>query len=192
MVKMSNTLKYTIFLIVLGLISGGLLAFINSVTDPIIQERKEKEIQEKLENAFDFSTSKEVTSEFDDLGNNIGAIYLVGNEDGKLLTVVYEVYANGYGGKVVTLIGFNPEGKIVNAVVADASTETKGFGSELIGHDFKINDLEVVDFDFFNSAQIISGATVSSTAAGTGINAGVYHFNQNKDVLIEMVVKAND
>ena len=35
MVKMSNTLKYTIFLIVLGLISGGLLAFINSITDPI-------------------------------------------------------------------------------------------------------------------------------------------------------------
>ena len=193
MVKMSNTLKYTIFLIVLGLISGGLLAFINSITDPIIQERKEKEIQDKLIDAFPgFSSTKEVTSEFDDLGNNIGAIYLVGDEDGKLLTVVYEVYANGYGGKVVTLIGFNPEGKIVNAVVADASTETKGFGSKLIGYDFKINDLEVVDFDFFNSAQIISGATVSSTAAGTGINAGVYHFNQNKDVLIEMVVKAND
>lgn len=192
MVKMSNTLKYTIFLIVLGLISGGLLAFINSVTEPIIQERKEKEIQEKLENAFEFSTSKEVTTEFDDLGNNVGAIYLVGDANGKLLTVVYEVFANGYGGKVVSLVGFNPEGKIVNAVVADASSETKGFGSELIGHDFKINDLEVVDFDFFDSAKIISGSTVSSKAAGTGINAAVAHFNQNKEILIEMVVKAND
>lgn len=192
MVKMSNTLKYTIFLIVLGLISGGLLAFINSVTDPIIQERKEKEIQEKLENAFDFSTSKEVTSEFDNLGNNIGAIYLVGDENGKLLTVVYEVFANGYGGKVVTLIGVNPEGKIVNAVVADASTETKGFGSKLIGHDFKINDLEVENFDFKDMAQIISGATVSSDAAGTGINAAINHYKQNKNILIEMVVKAND
>lgn len=192
MVKMSNTLKYTMFLIVLGLISGGLLAFINSITDPIIQDRKQQEIQEKLEIAFDFSTSKEVTDEFDDLGSNIGSIYLVGDEDGNLLTVVYEVFANGYGGKVVSLVGFNPEGKIVNAIVADASAETKGFGSELIGHDFKIKDLEVIDFDFFDSAKIISGSTVSSRAAGTGINAAAAHFNQNKNILIEMVVKAND
>ncbi len=192
MVKMSNTIKYTIFLIVLGLVSGGLLAFINSVTDPIIQERKEKEIQEKLSSAFTFSTSKEVTSEFDDLGSNIGAIYLVGDDEGKLLTIVYEAYANGYGGKVVSLVGFNSEGKIVNAVVADASTETSGIGSKVIDHDFGINGVIVEEFNFFDSAQIISGVTVSSNAVGNGINAAVNHFNLNKDILLEMVVKAND
>lgn len=192
MKKMPNMLKYTIFLIVLGLISGGLLALVNSFTEPVIQERKEKEIQEKLSIAFEFSSSKEVTDEFNDLGNNISAIYLVGDENGKLLTVVYEVYANGYGGKVVTLIGFNPEGKIVNAIVADASGETKGFGSQLIGHDFKINNVVVEGFDFFESANIISGSTVSSKAAGTGITAAVNHFNINKATLLEMVVKTND
>ena len=68
----------------LGLLVGGILAALNAWTYPIIKERKEKEVRERLANfTFTSFTSEGLLEKYPLAGNNatLENIYLIGQEE---------------------------------------------------------------------------------------------------------------
>lgn len=186
---LKNVLHYSIFLLVLGLLVGGILAALNAWTYPIIKERKEKEVRERLEANFTFTsfTSEGLLEKYPLAGNNatLENIYLIGQEEGQYNEVVYEVKAKGYGGDVVSLVGIYGTGTISKLVVIDVSSETPGFGSKAATHDFDVAGRSTDNFVFEvgNKENYIAGSTVTSKAVDAGVTLAVAHYNQYKDDL---------
>lgn len=179
---MNKALKYGLFLTILGIIVGALLVAVNSVTAPIIAEQErlkvEKAIQEIAPKAEDIS---EITSDFNNLSNEIIAIYQ--SEDEKY--VIYKTVTIGYaGGEVTTLVAFDTKTlKIVNAKVTDAKKQTAGVGDQILTHDFQVAGKAAKDYANINVEEIkggqynaISGATVSSKAYLKGVKIAAAHF----------------
>ena len=61
MEKMPKTIKYSLLLVVLGIVAGVLLAYVNSITAPIIAAREENELKEVLEGYFECERFTEET-----------------------------------------------------------------------------------------------------------------------------------
>lgn len=174
--NMPKPLKYSLFLLALGLITGFMLAFINSITEPIIDKRKEDEAREALQDYFDYEKYEDVTSEFVNNQKGIDKIYLAFNSD-KLVAVIYQTTFLGYGGDVTSLVGIDATNdKFINVYAIDASQETKNIGSKIIGHDFDIKNENIKSYTF----EIIVGATYSSNAVKSGVEASKINYEANK------------
>ena len=184
-----NVLHYSIFLLVLGLLVGGILAALNAWTYPIIKERKEKEVREKLEASFTFTSfeTEGLLEKYPLAGANasIENIYLIGQEEGQYNEVVYEVKSKGYGGDVVYFLSIYGTGVIGKLVVFDVSSETPGFGSKAATHDFNVAGRSTEDFVFEvgSKENYIAGSTVTSRAVDAGVTLAVEHYNKYKDEL---------
>ncbi|MDD3171743.1 MAG: FMN-binding protein [Bacilli bacterium] len=174
-----KSIRYSLFLLVLGIIAGILLATVNSITAPIIEERKENEIKEALQEYFTFDRFSEVTSSYSDLDKAIEKIYIAYSSNA-ISAVIYQVSTNGYGGEVITLIGIDMiNDKIIDVKAISATNETSGIGSKVIGHDFGVSSELVSDYSF----EIIAGASVSSGAVKTGVEIAATHYIANKTSL---------
>src|SRR5690554_8101924 len=100
---MNKTLKYGLFLLVLGVIVAGLLAIVNSITAPIIAENQLREVLPMLEEIDEDSDEfKDVTENYDDLPLSINKIF-AGYKDGKDNTIIYWTSTIGYGGGEVKI-----------------------------------------------------------------------------------------
>ncbi|HHV14059.1 MAG TPA: FMN-binding protein [Acholeplasmataceae bacterium] len=186
---LKNVLHYSIFLLVLGLLVGGILAALNAWTYPIIKERKEREVREKLEASFTFTSfeTEGLLEKYPLAGANasIENIYLIGQEEGQYNEVVYEVKSKGYGGDVVYFLSIYGTGVIGKLVVFDVSSETPGFGSKAATHDFNVAGRSTEDFVFEvgSKENYIAGSTVTSRAVDAGVTLAVEHYNKYKDEL---------
>lgn len=171
---MNKYVKYTLFLLVLGLAAGFLLAFVNSITAPIILEAEENAAREALSEYYPFANYKDVTANMNDLDANIENVYYAFGADNKLAAIIYKTSVKGYADQVVTLIAFNPDGTFIDAKVI-AQKETKGKGDQYQikpGFSFNVKGETAEEFDY----DIIAGATVTGEAAGTGMSSAAKHF----------------
>ena len=186
---LKNVLHYSIFLLVLGLLVGGILAALNAWTYPIIKERKEREVREKLEASFTFTSfeTEGLLEKYPLAGANasIENIYLIGQEEGQYNEVVYEVKSKGYGGDVVYFLSIYGTGVIGKLVVFDVSSETPGIGYKEATHDFNVAGRSTEDFVFEvgSKENYIAGSTVTSRAVDAGVTLAVEHYNKYKDEL---------
>ncbi|MGD9887192.1 MAG: FMN-binding protein [Bacilli bacterium] len=170
---MGKPLKYSLILIVLGIIAGFLLAFVNSITSEIIYERQQAELKAALEEYFPYEAySVDQSSQYSNLNTKINAIYFGFGADNKLAAVIYKTKAQGYGGDVISLVCIGVNGKIVDAKMIEATKETPGKGDKLFDHDFTIANESVDSY----STEIVSGSTVTSNAVIDGIDAAISHF----------------
>ncbi|MGD9604539.1 MAG: FMN-binding protein [Bacilli bacterium] len=170
---MGKPLKYSLILIVLGIIAGFLLAFVNNITSEIINERQQEELKAALEQYFPYEAySVDQSSNYANLNNKISAIYFGFGADDKVSAVIYKTTSQGYGGDVVSLICIGADGKIINAKMIEASKETPGKGDKLFDHDFTIANESVDSY----STEIVAGSTLTSDAVIVGIDAAVSHF----------------
>lgn len=178
----NKTLKYALFLLVLGIIAGGLLALVNSFTAPVIEGRKRQAVKELLGEYFDYASfSTDKASLYPEKDSTIEAIYLAfdDEEDKVAAAVIFQVSAKGYGGPVVTLVGIKADGTFDDAVVVEAKNETPGYGSKAIGFDFDVKN-KSVDVKAFKT---ITGATYTSNAVHKGILAAAAHFKTIRNTL---------
>ena len=177
MKEMPKTIKYSLLLIILGVIAGVLLAYVNSITAPIIAAREEDELKEVLEGYFECDRFTDETTEYA-LDQGIEKIYF-GYVDEKLTMVIYQTSKKGYGGSIVSLVGITlADDKIVDIQVATAKDETASIGSKVVGHDFTVSGENIKDYSF----EIISGATISSNAVKNGLIAAINHYTANKSL----------
>lgn len=163
---MKKTIKLVLFLAIVAGLCGGALSAVYNATDPIIQEAaiaSERENLVKIYPGEEFRTFDTGLVDYPE----IQGCY----ESSK--GYVYKCAVNGYGGTVVFLVALDNDGTYSGFEVIDASSETKGFGSQVADEPFKKG---IVDKNIGDSIDLISGSTVSSKAVSTGIDAAADHY----------------
>ena len=172
-----TTGKPIVVLTVISLIVSLLLAMVNSFTAPIIEENQKAatlaayvDVMPTVSSASDLDEVTDYTTE-----NITGAVKAT---DGSLAIKAEE---KGFDGGILTVImGFDANGA-ETGIWVDASTQTKGIGSNVSTDDFlaQFNGMDgtkniVMNQDF----DAYSGATISSTALFAAINDCINCFNE--------------
>ncbi len=155
-------LKLTVFLAVVGALAGGLLSFVNSITEPIIEAQGMAAELANLEVIFPDAEFEEI--EFVDESGLIENGY-VAVDQGYAFKAAVIGYNSGF--PIEFLIGFDLDGNIAGFEVL-AQQETNGLGSKITETEFKDS---VVSKTVNDNIDVISGATVTSNAVIEGINA---------------------
>ncbi|MBR3768766.1 MAG: RnfABCDGE type electron transport complex subunit G [Clostridia bacterium] len=114
-------LKTALSLFLICAVAAGILAYINTVTDPIITSNNEKAADEaRLQVLPDADTfSKETAAD--------GSEYYKGSSDGKTVGYVFTTSASGYGGAVEVMTGVDTDGKVTGLSILTIN-ETPGLG----------------------------------------------------------------
>ena len=180
MSKSSNwesTIKPIVVLSVISLIASLLLALVNGMTAPVIAENTKRttlaayvDVMPTVASASDLDEVTDFTTE------NVAGV--VKATDGSIAIKAEE---KGFDGGILSVImGFDTNGT-VTGIWVDASTQTKGIGSNVSSDDF------LAQFDGMDGTQNIvmnqdydaySGATISSTALFAAINDCVNCYNE--------------
>jgi Na+-translocating ferredoxin:NAD+ oxidoreductase RnfG subunit len=170
---MAKSLKYSSILIVLGIVAGFLLAFVNNITSGIIEERQQEELRAALEEYFPYEAySPDQSVNYDNLNSKISAIYFGFGADNKLAAVIYKTVGTGWGGDVVSLIAIDAQGNFIDAKMVEATKETPGKGDKYFTFDFNIASESVSSY----SAAFIAGTSDTAKAVIGGIDAAASHF----------------
>ena len=151
-------------ILVLTLISlfiSGLLAFGNSVTEPIIvraaAERAENARKEIIPDADEF-----VLIETEKLPASVTEVYGTTNGVGYVFMITSP---GGYGGDIKLICGIDPDGKLIGSAVLDHK-ETQGLGTVVLD---RAGVYEGMDKTLAATVDAISGATITSRSHQNGI-----------------------
>ena len=172
-----STIKPIVVLSVIALIVSLLLALVNSMTAPVIEENTRRTTLAAyvgvLPSVSDAAELEEVTDY-----TTAGVTGVVKAPDGSIAIKAGE---SGFdGGTLTVIMGFDANGT-ETGIWVDASTQTKGIGSNVANDDF------LKQFDGMDGTQNIvmnqdfdaySGATISSTALFAAINDCISCYNE--------------
>ena len=168
-----------VVLVVICVVCSAILAVLNSITAPIIEENARLQTLESYVSVLPEGATAESLTELtvSEQSASAGVTGAVQSPDG---AIAVQAAANGYSGKAVTVyVAFDASGSITNLLV-DASTQTAGIGSKTGEEDFTsgfvgFNAAEHVSDG--NPVDAIAGATVSSNAVYTAVNAAIDCYN---------------
>lgn len=124
----SNLQNMVLVLVVVALICGGLLAYVNDLTKPAINAQAEKALADGIKavlaaDEVTVKDTKEVSREVDGKTQN----FVIYNTDKGV--AVRSTDPNGFGGNLTVLVGFNAEGEILGYTVLEHA-ETPGLGAK--------------------------------------------------------------
>lgn len=161
---------------VICLVTSLLLAATNGVTAPIIEEnaiRTANETRQALLPDADTFSPVDVPAA---AAQNVAEIYRADNGAGFVITA----QAKGYGGDVPVMVAFNTAGSIEAVRFLDNS-ETPGLGQKVKTDAFQ-GQFSGMAAEAFALSDIdaLTGATISSRAATTAINAAIAAYDTVK------------
>ena len=120
-------------LTLVAVIMGGVLAYVNHLTEGPIAEQKEKALADGIKTVM--MCNDLVVAKTDEVKQNIDGkeltyiIYQVTDAQGKDLGAAVQSTTMGFGGDLKVLVGFNPEGKILGYTLLEQA-ETPGLGAK--------------------------------------------------------------
>ena len=190
--KKSTFINMMMSLLVITLISGLVLGFVNDLTiGPIAEAKLERKI-----NAL-----KLVLPKFDN--NPVEELKLVRSEQAKDSIEIYPAFLNsefvglaimgssekGFSGLIKIMVGFDPNGEIKNIVVLEQK-ETPGLGTKIKDVKF-IEQYKNKDPSSFNlkvtkdggEVDALTGATISSRAFSEAVQMAYDVFVKNMDLI---------
>lgn len=174
---MNKIVKLAVFLGLVSAIAGGALAAVNNMTAPIINQKKAAASQGALLEIFPDATFSEV--EFTDETGIVQAVYRAENKG-----YVFEMKNAGYntGTPLEFMLGIDDEGNYIGYKVT-VNEETNGLGSRVSDDEFKNG---VVGKTINDEVDTLSGATLSSRAIISGINAAKTVYGELVGVQVEV------
>ena len=120
-------------LTLVAVIMGGILAFVNHLTEGPINKQKEKALADGIKTVM--VCNDLVVAKTDEEKQNVDGkeltfvVYQTKDAQGKDLGAAVESTTMGFGGNLKVLVGFNPEGKILGYILLEHS-ETPGLGAK--------------------------------------------------------------
>lgn len=170
----NEIVKPVLVLVCICLVVTALLAYINSVTSPIIakaeQEKTEQAMSEVLTEAEGFRPV-----EIDNLPDRVTEIYSAENGSG----YVFMLTTKGYGGDMKLICGIKSDGTIEQCKTLSHS-ETSGLGSKTAEDPYR-NQYCGKSADTLSEVDAITGATISSTAYKNAIEDAFKAFDMVKE-----------
>lgn len=116
-----------------AVITGGILAFVNQVTEAPIAQQKEKALADGIKYVMgggELTVSKTDTVRQEIKGKEyIYVIYQAQDAQQKDLGAAVESTTQGFGGNLKILVGFDPEGRILGYTLLEHA-ETPGLGAK--------------------------------------------------------------
>lgn len=180
---MNQTFKFVVVLLFFGAVSGGVLAFSNNMTAPIIAERAYEEGIKAYKDLFtdadevvpiDEGKLAEIKAENTFIQEVFEAI-----KGGEIIGYAFKVKSSGYGGDIIIAAAFNLDGTVQGIKVLQNS-ETPGLGTKIVDEPSYASSFvgksladELVlspSPSGDNEVQLISGATISSNGVLVGVN----------------------
>ena len=195
---MKEMIKNTLILLIITVVAGSLLGFVNENTKDLIAAREEEDkkaaYKEVFEDATDFKSSEDFKqdmavmklSEGGFVSDSIDELTEAYSSSGEKLGYVFTITTHeGYGGDIVFAMGVRNDGT-VNGISLLTINETAGLGMEaekVLKPQFKNKKAETFVYtktgaEQENEIDAISGATITTNAITTGVNAGLYYFDK--------------
>ncbi len=175
---MKNTfreiIKPVLVLTCICLVVSALLAYVNTVTAPIIAEAEQKAAQEAMAEVLPKADSFEKVNA-DSLPETVDEVYRAENQAG----YVFMLTTKGYGGDMKLICGINSDGTI-SACKTLSHSETSGLGSKTADDPYR-NQYCGKTADTLSEVDSISGATISSTAYKNAIEGAFEAFETVKE-----------
>lgn len=127
----STLLNMVVVLVSVAVITSGLLAWINNVTEEPIRLQDELALANGIKEVMGtdkltVTSDEEVTKEFDGKQLNF-VVHKTADQQGKFLGAAVESTTMGFGGDLKVLVGFDAEGKVLGYTILQAA-ETPGLG----------------------------------------------------------------
>ena len=129
----SSLLNMVLVLTGVAVVMGGILAFVNHLTEGPIAEQKEKALADGIKTVM--VCNDLVVAEPVEVKQNVDGkelvylVYQAKDQQGQDLGAAVESTTMGFGGDLKVLVGFDPEGKILGYTLL-AHTETPGLGAK--------------------------------------------------------------
>ena len=161
---MKKIISLTLFLALASALAGAVLAGVNSITAPIIEEQKIAAVKASLKEIFPNATEFKEVAKFTDSTGLVNKVYQA-TDNGYAMTVTVQ----GYKDVITFLVGFDLNDKIVGFNVTSIN-DTPGLGMK-VGEEAFANSL--IGKNVTDTLDTISGATISSSAAIKGIDAAI-------------------
>ena len=165
--------KPIVVLCTICIVITGALAATNSVTKPIIDAAivaaQEAARTELLPDATGFTKVEGVSVE------NVSDVYMADNGVGTVITCA----GKGYGGTVTVMVAFNPDGTIKQLKVTEQA-ETQGLGTKVTtdaSYWTRYEGLQAKPLTLGTDVDAMSGATISSRALLSAVNAAINAYN---------------
>ncbi|MBE6716938.1 MAG: RnfABCDGE type electron transport complex subunit G [Ruminococcaceae bacterium] len=174
--------KTALSLFLICAVATGILAFINSVTDPMIAENNKKAADEArlsvLPSAAEFA---ENTAEN-------GKTYYIGSANGELSGYVFTTSAAGYGGQIEVMTGIGADGTVTGISILTIN-ETPGLGMNAKKDSFvsqyagKSGPFDVIKNTSAaeNDIVAITSATITSKAVTNAVNEALALYETVKE-----------
>ena len=130
----SSLLNMVLVLTGVAVVMGGILAYVNHLTEGPIAEQKTKALANGIKSVMgvdDVTVAKTDTIKQNDAkGKELSyIIYQTKDAKGQDLGAAVESTTGGFGGDLKVLVGFNPEGKILGYTLLEHA-ETPGLGAK--------------------------------------------------------------
>ena len=130
----SSLLNMVLVLTGVAVVVGGILAYVNHLTEGPIAAQKEKALADGIKTVM--VCNDLVVAKTDEIKQNDAkgkeqtyTIYQIQDAQGKDLGAAVESTTMGFGGDLKVLVGFNPEGKILGYTLLEHA-ETPGLGAK--------------------------------------------------------------
>lgn len=174
-------IKTAVSLFLICAVAAGILAFINSVTGPIIAENNEKNADAARLQVLPEAESFEMKTASD------GTVYYIATAGGETAGYVFTTSASGYGGAVSVMTGIKPDGTVSGISILSIN-ETPGLGmnakkdsflSQFVG---QTGMFEVVKntTPADNEILAITSATITTRAVTNAVNEALTIYNTVK------------
>ncbi len=191
-------MNMTVVLTVIAVIAGGLLAFVNSKTAPQIEQIQKENLAAGIKTVM--GSEEIVVAEPQEADGFV--CYAITDAEGNALGSAVTTSANGFGGALKVLVGFDGEGTILGYTVLEHA-ETPGLGDkagtwfqkggkgDIIGKNpgkdiFKVSKDEAGGIDAITASTITSRAFLLAIEnaynkyfAGTDATTGATQQNNN-------------
>ena len=129
----SSLLNMVLVLTGVAVIMGGILAYVNHLTEGPIAQQKAKALADGIKNVM--GVDELSVAKTDTVRQNVGGkeltyiIYQTQDAQKKDLGAAVESTTSGFGGDLKVLVGFDPEGKILGYTLLEQA-ETPGLGAK--------------------------------------------------------------
>lgn len=181
-------IKPALILFIVCVVITGSLAYVNSVTKPIIDENNRIAEQEGLlkvipeaESFSEPKSAQDLNDEGIETSETVSKLYEAKN-DAHILGYVVEVIPKGYGGELKMFVGVDAD-KSITGIYVTSHNETPGLGAKAAEQPFIDQYLGAVPEGGFSvvkgssrndsEVEAVSGATISSRAITQGVNDAV-------------------
>lgn len=168
-------IKLSAILCLITLVAGLLLAGVNSITAPAIEQAEQRASEEAMKKILPEADN------FESLNENV----VFAKKGDNPIGFCTKVTTTGYGGDIVMMVGMDSNG-VVKGIEILSHSETAGLGAKIADDDFKKQFADKSPFtrvvknetDSFDEITAVTGATISSRAVAKGLEDALEMVNE--------------